>query len=157
MKIGIASSGCRALRRGRFSAPCQIYLITFTTLHRQAVFSENHLAAKAFSQALNHEPLWADAKLLCWVLMPDHVHLLVQLGENETLSKLMERLKSNTSRSVNAAIHQSGSLWQKGYHDRAMRSEDDVQAVARYVVMNPIRTGLVKSVGMYPYWNAIWI
>jgi putative transposase len=101
--------------------------------------------------------LWIDAKLLCWVLMPDHAHLLVQLGKNEALSKLMTRLKSNTSRSMNMEMCRSGALWQKGYHDRAIRSEDDVQAVARYVVMNPIRACLVKSVGMYPYWDAVWL
>ncbi len=89
--------------------------------------------------------------------MPDHVHLLVQLGENEELSKLIARLKSNTSRFVNREMDRNGALWQKGYHDRAIRSEDDVQAVARYVVMNPIRAGLVKSVGMYPYWDAVWL
>lgn len=157
MKTGLDTPGNKALRRGRDSTLCQIYLVTFTTLKRQTFFHGNHLAANAFCKALNHDGLWTDAKLLCWVLMTDHVHLLVHLGENEILSKLMERLKSNTSRSVNIEMGRCGAIWQKGYHDRAMRSEDDVQAVARYVVMNPIRAGLVKSVGMYPYWNAVWL
>ena len=157
MKTGLHSPGNRALRRWRCSIPCQIYLITFTTLNRRPFFHENHRVANAFCKALNQEALWIDAKLLCWVLMPDHVHLLVQLGENETLSKLMERLKSNTSRFANMEMGRSGALWQKCYHDRAIRTEDDVQAIARYIVMNPVRACLVKSVGMYPYWDAIWL
>jgi hypothetical protein len=38
-----------------------------------------------------------------------------------------------------------------------VRSDEDVQAIARYIVANPIRAGLVKRVGDYPFWNAIWL
>ncbi|MEO6171587.1 MAG: transposase [Arenimonas sp.] len=157
MKTGIQTPGNRALRRGRISISNQIYLITFCTYQRQALFYENPLAANAFCAALNHESPWKDAKLLCWVLMPDHVHLLVQLGDRETLSKLMERLKSNTSRSVNTEMVRTGPLWQSAYHDRALRTDEDLESVARYMVRNPIRAGIVNSLSLYPYWNAIWI
>ncbi len=66
MKMGFDSPGNKALRRGRCSIPFQIYLITFTTLNRQAFFYENHLTANAFCIALNHDALWIDAKVLCW-------------------------------------------------------------------------------------------
>jgi putative transposase len=48
-------------------------------------------------------------------------------------------------------------LWQKGYHDRAIRREEDLLAVARYIVANPLRAGLVKRVGDYPLWDAVWL
>ena len=95
MKIGVDTSGYRALRRHRISSPNQIYLITFTTGKRQAIFFENDLAARAFCVALNDPRLWQEAELMCWVLMPDHVHLLVQIGDKESISQLINRLKTN--------------------------------------------------------------
>lgn len=157
MKIGLDTSGYRALRRHRFSSPNQIYLITFTTDKRQSVFLENYLAARAFCMAINDHRLWLEATLMCWVLMPDHVHLLVQIGETESISSLINRLKANTARKVNLTLGKKDRLWGKGFHDRAIRSDENIVDVARYVVMNPTRAGLAKSAGMYPYWNAIWL
>jgi REP element-mobilizing transposase RayT len=97
---------------------------------------------------------WRGSQLLCWVLMPDHLHLLVSLGEAEPLSKLMQRMKALTARQARTA---HGEVWSPGFHDRALRREEDVATVARYVVMNPVRAGLVSRIGDYPYWNAIWI
>ncbi len=49
------------------------------------------------------------------------------------------------------------ALWQKGFHDRALRREEDLVTVARYVVANPLRAGLVEKLGDYPLWDAIWV
>ena|SRR5690242_2443060 len=51
----------------------------------------------------------------------------------------------------------AGKNLDAGYHDRALRREEDVVATARYVVMNPVRAGLVSRIGDYPHWNAIWV
>ncbi len=48
-------------------------------------------------------------------------------------------------------------MWQKGFHDHAIREEEDLRAVARYVVANPVRAGLVQSVRDYPHWDARWV
>jgi len=48
-------------------------------------------------------------------------------------------------------------LWQKGYFDRALRREEDLKAMARYIVANPLRAGLVEHIGQYPLWDAIWL
>jgi REP element-mobilizing transposase RayT len=67
---------------------------------------------------------WAD--FLTWVVMPDHMHCLVQLHD-KTLAELMCRIKSRSSLAVNQALGRRGRLWQKGYHDRAVRREEDVK------------------------------
>ena len=46
---------------------------------------------------------------------------------------------------------------QAGYYDHALRQEEDMQKIARYIVANPIRAGLVNKVGDYPHWDAIWL
>ena len=148
------TSGHHALRRGRISVCGQIYLLTTVTRRRQALFTD--WAAAAPVCALLHEVrAWRGSQPLCWVLMPDHLHLLVSLGEAEPLSKLMQRMKALTARHACSAAHDR--VWSSGFHDRAVRREEDIAAVARYVVMNPVRAGLVSRIGEYPYWNAIWI
>jgi hypothetical protein len=49
-----------------------------------------------------------------------------------------------------------GPVWQPGYHDHALRREEDLVTVSRYLVANPLRAGLVAYIGNYPLWDAIW-
>jgi len=150
------SPGHRALRRHRHSQPQQIYLITTVTRGRLPAFDE-WATACAVSRAITDPGLWRGAKLLCWVLMPDHLHVLVQLGDAEPLAKLIKRVKSVLARIVHEVRGGHGRLWAAAYHDRALRQEEDLLAVARYIVANPVRAGLVRSVGNYPFWDAIWL
>jgi REP element-mobilizing transposase RayT len=95
-------------------------------------------------------------KSLAWVVMPDHFHWLVEL-RNSALEDLALRVKSHTARNVNKALGRSGKFWQRGFHDRAIRYEEDLQSVARYIVANPVRAGLVRRVQDYPLWDALWV
>ncbi|MFJ3484111.1 REP-associated tyrosine transposase [Pseudomonas sp. NPDC090202] len=143
------------LREGRFSESGRIYLLTSVTLNRQPFFSDwrmGRLVVQTFRLAEEE----VAARSLAWVVMPDHFHWLIEL-QNTSLPVLMCRAKSRSVRSVNAAMGNQSRLWQRGYHDRAIRKEEDLQAVARYIVANPIRAGLVKRCHDYPLWDAIWI
>jgi len=48
-------------------------------------------------------------------------------------------------------------IWQRGFYDHAHRYEEDMRDIARYIIANPMRLGLVKSAGEYPHWDAIWL
>ena len=93
---------------------------------------------------------------LAWVLMPDHLHWLFALNVM-TLPRVLNRFKSKSARVVNLALGRSCALWQAGYHDRALRSEEDIKVLARYMVANPVRAGLVKRVQDYPLWDTVWL
>ena len=141
------------LRRGRFSQPGQIYHITFAAADRtrELSFQSRTLIARhLYCQELMH-----GAKPLAWVVMPDHVHVLLQL-EHETLSRAVQSLKSKTAWKINQQTGRVGKLWQPGFHDHALRDDECMKSIARYIVLNPVRAGLVKRVGDYPFWNAIW-
>lgn len=150
------SSRHMALRRGRVSLPGQLYLLTSTTVERRRLFTDFPLACTA-ARAFNDPRLLDDARLLAWVLMPDHVHWLTALGERFSLDELVLRLKSASARRVNAIRNTKGPVWAPAYHDHALRAEEDIQAVARYIVANPVRAGLVRRVGDYPFWDAVWL
>lgn len=98
-----------------------------------------------------------DAELLCWVLMPDHFHGLLQLHGVQGLSRCVQRLKGRAT----AACHEAGGndrpIWGRGFHDHAMRHDEDILATARYIIANPRRAGLVPGPMHYPYWDAKWL
>jgi putative transposase len=82
----------------------------------------------------------------------------VQLNETTNLSKLMASVKSWSALQVRKAGRiASENIWQRGYHDHALRSDEDIQSVARYIAANPLRAGFVQDIGEYPLWDAIWL
>ena len=95
--------------------------------------------------------------MLAWVLMPDHVHWLIALGEQYTLDIVVGRLKAISARNVNQACVRAGAVWARAYHDHALRGDENLASVAHYIVANPLRAGLVKSVAHYPFWNAVFL
>jgi len=147
--------GHAALRRGRASVQGQVYLVTFVTLDRNPLFLDPAVA-HAVARALTDKRLWYRARLLAWVLMPDHWHGLIELGAMESLSSCIQRLKANTARSFRRE-RKSCRMWAPGFQDRALRSGDNLRVAARYVVSNPLRAGIVSDIGSYPYWDAVWL
>ena len=143
------------LRRGRVSIPDQLYLLTRTVAGRVPVFADFSLARLMVEQ-LRYAEDRGLARSLAWVVMPDHMHWLVEL-KAVSLATLMRRVKCRSTCLVNKRQGRSGPLWQAGFHDRALRRDDDVVAVARYIVANPLRAGLVSRVGDYPHWDAVWL
>ncbi|WP_095158405.1 transposase [Pseudomonas sp. Irchel 3E13] len=145
----------KRLRHGRFSEQGRLYLLTTTVADRVPIFREMCLARLVIVQfrQVQDEGL---ANSLAWVVMPDHIHWLIELRQT-SLNTLMQRFKSRSARLVNAAGGRQGRLWQPGFHDRALRREDDILEVARYIVANPLRAGLVQRLGDYPHWDAVWL
>jgi REP element-mobilizing transposase RayT len=143
------------LRIGRVSEQGRIYLVTSNTKDRQPIFGDwkvGRLVAQQFSQA-DCEGL---VQSLAWVVMPDHFHWLVEL-RGSSLNHAVGRTKSRACLAVNNAQGRTGSIWQQGFHDHAVRKEEDLKALARYIILNPVRAGLVERVGDYPLWDAVWI
>ena len=142
------------LRKGRFSEQGRIYLLTSVSCGSQPFFS-NFSCARLVVQALIHEQ--PRAATLCFVLMPDHLHWLVQLQQDHSFSTIMQSMKSRSSHDINRLLGRTGKVWQSGYHDHGLRMEEDVKGIARYIIANPIRAGLVSSVMEYPHWDAVWM
>ncbi|WP_249677794.1 REP-associated tyrosine transposase [Pseudomonas abieticivorans] len=143
------------LRIGRYSEENRLYLITLATLERQPLF-QDWPTARPIINALKKAQQTGEADSLCWVIMPDHLHWLIEL-HLEDLPKVIGRMKSRSTVNLNRHLQRTGPLWQKGFHDRALRRDEDVKAVARYIIANPLRAGLVKKLGQYSMWDAIWV
>ena len=147
-------AGHHALRKGRVSLPGQIYLLTAVIDGRIPHFTNLELARTACRVMLKRRT-WGDANALCWVLMPDHWHGLIELGERDQLSAVMNRFKSLISKALRPQMP-TPFRWARGFHDHALRHDEDLLAVAQYIIGNPVRAGLVADVNDYPYWNSAW-
>jgi REP element-mobilizing transposase RayT len=137
------------------SEPGRAYLLTTVTDRRRPVFGDWRISRLLVAE-LRAEHEAGRVESLAWVIMPDHLHWLAILHE-ETLDALMRRIKSRSAIAINSVSGDSWPLWQKGYHDHAVRAEEDLRAMARYVVANPLRAGLADSLGDYPLWDAAWL
>ena len=151
------TAGHAALRAGRVETHSgQVWHLTFTTHEREPLF-EDFKAARVVAGCLHDSMAITDGRVLAWVVMPDHVHCLLQLDGGQSLSAAIGAFKSGCARRVNRALERTGPLWARAYHDHAIRQDEDLRSVARYIVANPLRAGLVERIADYPFWNAVWM
>ena len=143
------------LRKGRYSEPGRLYLVTTVVKNREPLFEDFWLARHlvAALRAANDQGL---VDSLAWVIMPDHLHWLL-VPARGSLATAMRRTKSRSAMAINQTLGRGGPIWQKGYHDRALRRGEDLHATARYIVANPLRAGIVNRLTDYPHWDAIWL
>jgi putative transposase len=145
-----------ALRVGRFSAVGQVYLITTITQERAPLFAD-FWAARTCVTELQRSDHIGCCTTLAYVLMPDHLHWMVQLSRGR-LPDLIRNFKASSSRKINEMDEIPGRrCWQRGYHDRAIRDDQELKVAARYLVANPLRAGLVARLADYPHWDATWL
>jgi putative transposase len=82
--------------------------------------------------------------------MPDHMHALVDGTRADShFLKFVAMFKQRTA--FKHARHRGQALWQEGFFEHVLRSEDDVQGIAAYIVENPIRAGLCRDFSEYPF------
>lgn len=144
------------LRKGRFSQAGRIYFVTTVTYKRTKLFASFHTARVVIQSMMDLDNA-KHVNSLSWVIMPDHLHWLFQLGDICSLSEVMKRMKATSARSINQLLTTQGRVWQKSYYDHALRQEEDIRQLSRYIVANPLRAGLVDNIGDYPHWDAAWL
>ncbi|MEJ7747428.1 MAG: transposase [Luteimonas sp.] len=146
-----------ALLRGRHSQAGHAYFVTTVLADRKQRCLEDFVSARIVigeMRRLNDEQAVTS---LAFVVMPDHVHWLFQLGDSLQLAELVKRFKARSAQRVNVPLCRRGALWQPNYYDRAVRADEDLRKIARYMVGNPFRAGLASEAGSYPHWDAAWL
>jgi putative transposase len=132
----------RNLRKGRCSDSRQIYFLTKCIDCSSGICLHDE-SAKLVCNAILHrkrEGIW---NLLLFVVMPDHVHLLVALGEKKSLSRAMVDFAKFTATKINAILKRNGTVWQDGFYDHQVRrSVEQCPALMSYIHYNPVRKGL---------------
>lgn len=144
------------LRKGRISLPHHAYNITTVTAGRRLWFADWRIGRLVVAEMRRAHDA-GEVKSLAFVVMPDHVHWLLALAGTSVLADVVGAFKGRSARTANRALGREGMLWQTAYYDHALRGDEDMRRAARYIVANPLRAGLVESIGDYPLWDAAWI
>ena len=144
------------LRHGRVSIPGQVYFITTVTHEREPLFRDFARARLVVGELRRLNDCALVTSLACGV-MPDHLHWLLALGHSHSISSVAKMLKGRTATAINRGSARRGPVWQRAYYDHALRRDEDLASVARYIVANPLRADLVGKLGDYPHWDAVWL
>ena len=83
--------------------------------------------------------------LLAWCLMPNHVHVVIDVANGHSLTEIVRSWKSFTARKGNALLRRSGPFWYPDYFDRYMRNEEHFNQTVEYVEQNPVKAGLAAT------------
>ncbi len=126
----------------------QVFSVTIGINSREPVFANQALGLDCV-QILRDLRSNLGNPLYAYCLMPDHVHLLIGISENGSLSDFVGRWKSLCYQ-ARCNRGNRDRFWQKGYFDHALRAEEALKAVVRYILLNPVRKGLVKDFRLYP-------
>ena len=93
-------------------------------------------------------------RLLAWVIMPNHVHALVETMPGFPLDGVIQSWKSFTAKQVNKILDRSGQFWMPDYFDRYIRNEKHLATVVDYIEQNPVKAGLVDSASEWRWSSA---
>ena len=95
-----------------------------------------------------------DYLLHAWVVMPNHVHLLIT--PHSPVSKLLQKLKGYTARGANKLLGRAGvAFWQDESYDRLVRNTEEFRRIAKYIIENPVKARLARSAEEYR-WSSAW-
>lgn len=81
-------------------------------------------------------------KLIAWVVMPNHVHVVVEMNPDVSMSRLMQSWKRFVANQANKILDRTGQFFQRDYHDRVIRDEVHLSNAIRYIEYNPVRARL---------------
>ena len=122
--------------------------VTTATYGRRPIFETTRIA-ELFIEILLHYRTLGHYKLHAYVVMPDHVHLLLT-PTGKTLSETMNLIKGRFSRKITSAF----PIWQRGFADHLVQSKPDFETRRNYIHQNPVRARLAEAPEHYPYSSA---
>jgi len=126
----------------RYQKARQLHYISFTCYHR-ANFLDTPHARDVFVHDLERSRRWYGFYVVGYVVMPEHVHLLVSEPERATLALALQMLKQTASRQLKTVAGQN-PFWQARYYDFNVWSERKRIEKLRYMHRNPVKRGLVE-------------
>ena len=125
------------------------YFLTFCTKERATRFVSSEVVDLVMTQIL-HAAQEREFAVHAYVVMPDHLHLLVHgASESSDLNAFASLAKQRSGYAYSRS--QRGTLWQPSYYEHVLREEEDDLRVIWYIVNNPVRAGLAEDPESYPF------
>jgi len=86
-----------------------------------------------------------------FVVMPDHLHLLMTVHGDMTIEKAMQLIKGRFSYRLKREFQYGGEVWQRGFSEMRADDEENFLRYREYIAQNPVEAGLADFPGQYPY------
>jgi putative transposase len=135
------------------TAPGSSYFVTTRCAQGRNIFQVPEVAQILIAALLHYRD--TNAYLLHeFVIMPDHLHVLLTPGHSTSLEKAIQLIKGRSSRQISAQRGHKMEIWQHGFHDWTVRDFDDWRAKAQYIRMNPVRAQVVEKPEEWPFSSA---
>ena len=131
----------------RFQKAESLHFITFSCFHRLPLLSEPG-AMGMFEAVLEATRVRHQARVYAYVLMPEHIHLLLNEPPQILLAQFLKAVKQVTSRKLRGTRQK---FWQDRYYDSSVRGEKDRSQVIRYIHRNPVARGMVAKPEDWPW------
>jgi REP-associated tyrosine transposase len=135
------------------TVPGSSYFVTTKAFQNRALFRVAEIA-ESVVQTVKHYRDRGEYLLHEYVLMPDHLHVMITPSSTNSLEKSMQFIKGGSSYRLNQQRGQKIDLWNAGFHDWTIRDIADWQAKAQYIRENPVKAGLVERAEDWPYSSA---
>ena len=134
-RLDLAGIAQHVVQRGNNRAPC---------FHRRVDYLR-------YQQALGDAAAATGCRIHAYVLLTNHVHLLVTPDARGAVGQMMQRVGRRYVRALNDAMGRTGTLWEGRYKASLVDSERCLFACHRYIELNPVRAGMVALPGDYPW------
>ena len=133
----------------RYFVPNAIVFLTLATAGRRPLFENGDLAGRVLS-ILKHVKNIHPFAMKGYVVMPDHLHLLIHTNDGR-----FDRVMHSFKRNVTVEFHKQGvcdgEIWQKRFYDHVIRDDDDFRNHLDYIHFNPVHHERVKRPAEYPH------
>jgi putative transposase len=141
------------LKPTRDLKPHGTYFVTFSTWQRQRLFVVESYS-RLFLKTLYGYRRQGRFELHAFVLMPEHVHLLLTPAPGVTLERAIQFIKGGYSHTLGAELRRKAEVWQRGFTDHRIRDAEDFDIHRAYIHQNPFKRGLVSAASDYRYCSA---
>jgi putative transposase len=141
------------LKPGRLISPPGTYFITFSTRHRRKLFAVEPYV-RIFLKTLYRHRRDGRYELHAFVLMPDHVHLLLTPARDITIERAIQLIKGAYSHELGGVIGRNQGIWERGFTDHRIRNEMDFLHHRNYIHQNPVERHIVNNTAEYRYCSA---
>ena len=135
-------------RPPRIWFPEALYHLTVRGDNREPIFFVES-DYRRYLKLLNEARREYDCRLFAYVLMTNHVHLMVQTGALHSVSKFMQWVNTTYTIYINKKYHRVGHIFQGRYHSVLAEKDSYALELTRYIHLNPVRAGMVRSPEQY--------
>jgi len=134
----------------RYQASGQTHYVTFSCYRRQPLLT-NPSACRVYLEVLEVTRVRFKLRIYAYVVMPEHVHLLLSEPDVATLANAIHFLKLSSSKRIHRLSGAEGAFWQKRYYDFIVHGERKRIEKLRYIHRNPVRRGLCAKPEEWPW------